>query len=192
MSRMQLNCLFRACTWAIEQGWKNLHSWVNGLHFHLKYLWSQASTEHSSLPSNAASALNLLSHSSKWLWYIFTFLLYLLTSSPLLSYFLPLAEDPASYFMEKTKASTKSSHLPTTKSTNWPTSLSTVSFFFSVKMKRVSLNPTLSCLLKDIALTNIPFLLHQRFSFSTGNKSQLLLFQHPVFPNHFLLFRFLQ
>lgn len=108
MSRMQLNCPFRACTWAIEQGWKNLHSWV-GLHFRLKYLWSQTSTEYSSLPSNAASALNLLSHSSKWLWYIFTFLLYLLTSSPLLFYFLPVADDPASYFMEKTKAIRKSS-----------------------------------------------------------------------------------
>lgn len=163
MSRMQLNCPFRACTWAIEQGWINLHSWVDELHFRLKYLWSQASIERSSLPSNAASALNLLSHSSKWLWYIFTFLLYLLTSSPLLFYFLPLADDPASYFMEKTKAIRKSSLIfpPQNLQTGLPLYLQSL-YSLLLKWKECPRIPPIY-LLKDIALANIPFLLYQHF-----------------------------
>lgn len=129
---------------------------------------------------SAIFALNLLFYSSKWLWYIVK----LLTSSPLFSHFLSLADDPTSYFIEKTKAIRKSSSIFPQPNLQTDLHLIYILSLLSVKTERVPLNPILSCSCRYF------FLFHHNFSFYWKSTSTPILliyhtFQSPVTPPAF-------
>lgn len=153
---------------------ENSHSWTEGPCFHLKYSWSRASMECSSLPSNATCASLLFSHFAKWLY------LYLSPQSTHIcptpfTRFLPLADDLPDTLWRKQKLLEEFSHLPTNKPTNWPTSLSVFFLFRPVERGRVSLNPSFS-VCSTTLLLQISFSSASSFFLSTGSQPWLLLF----------------
>lgn len=160
---------------------ENSHSWTEGPCFHLKYSWSWASVEHSSLPSNATCASLLFSHFAKWLYLYLSSLSTHICPTPF-TRFLPLADDLPDTLWRKQKPLEEFSHLPTNKPTNWPTSLSV---FFSLlsrwKGKSVP-ESQLPCLLNHFAPADLPLLLHHHFSFLLEVSLDSYSFNIPYFP----------